>query len=485
MREVAVARGDGVGPEIMAVTLRALEAVEAPLAFLDVEMGAEVFGRGISSGMTEEAQAVVERCGVLLKGPMETPKGKGVKSIHETAQTLWGTYANKRVFRTLKGVAGPASRGSSPIHITLIRENTEDTYGAVEHLQTQDVAQCRRFITRPGSRQIHRYAFEAALRKGAKRVTCGHKANIMKLTDGLFLETFYEVAAQYPQLVADDLMVDDMAMRLVMAPEAFDVVVLPNLQGDILSDLCAGLVGGLGYAPSADIGDHVAIFEAVHGTAPDLVGQDRANPSALLLSAVMMLRHFGLFDHASHLENALEQALLEMRRVPDLGYPPAPFSTRRFEAALLDAVRNTKPNVQWQGQQERSGVPSTPSPTPAPGPRVMVSAGRKDQRAVGVDIFVESTHSPEELAQRLRELAGPDLELKMLSNRGTQVWPVSSRFTDCVDHYRVRFLSPGHEVGMHRLMNLAAAVSERARLCSLEVLLEIDGKPAFSMAQGQ
>ncbi|MCA9556083.1 MAG: hypothetical protein KC933_39020, partial [Myxococcales bacterium] len=403
MREVALARGDGIGPEIMDVALRALEAVGAPLRFTEVEMGADVFSRGISAGMTEEARATVERCGILFKGPMATPKGKGVKSINVTARKLWSTYANKRVFRTLKGVESPVGRRRGPINITLIRENIEDTYGAVEHMQTQDVAQCRRFITRPGSLQVHRYAFEAALRKGAKRVTCGHKANIMKLTDGLFLETFYEVAAEYPQLVADDLIVDDMAMRLVMAPEAFDVVVLPNLQGDILSDLCAGLVGGLGYAPSANIGDHVVIFEAVHGTAPDIVGQDRANPSALILSAVMMLRHLGLFDHASHLENALEQALLEMQRVPDLGYQPMPFSTRRFADELLSAVHHTKPNLQWQGQAERTGVPNTPPPAANLGPRVLTSGDRKGQRVVGVDLFVESTEAPDVLARHLRE----------------------------------------------------------------------------------
>ena len=486
MTEIAVARGDGIGPEIMDVALRALEAVEAPLSFQWVDMGAEVYRRGVPAGMTEEARQTVERCGILLKGPMETPKGAGVKSINVTARKLWSTYANKRVFRSLRAVDGAHRRSGGPVDITLIRENIEDTYGAVEHMQTQDVAQCRRFITRPGSLQVHRYAFEAALRKGAKRVTCGHKANIMKLTDGLFLETFYEVAAEYPQLVADDLIVDDMAMRLVMAPEGFDVIVLPNLQGDILSDLCAGLVGGLGYAPSANVGDHVAIFEAVHGTAPDIAGQDKANPSALILSAVMMLRHLGHLDHASHLENALQQALIEVNRVPDLGYAPPPFSSRRFAARLMEAVAHTKPNVRWQGQQERSGVPTIPARPMLEPSRMMASAVRGSQRAVGVDLFLESTDAPELLARHLLELGGRDLVLDMISNRGTQVWPTGSRFTECVDHYRVRFLgAAGQQVSTPRLLSLAAAASERARLCSLEILLEIDGDPAFSLAQGQ
>ncbi len=218
--------------------------------------------------MTPEAQHTIEELGILFKGPMETPKGKGVKSVNVTARKTWNTYANKRVFQTLHGVDTVFSKAGIPIDITIVRENIEDTYGGIEHMLTQDVALSRRFITRPGSLQVIKYAFEMAKKKGARRITCGHKANIMKLTDGLFLECFQEVAREYPELRSDDIIVDDLAMKLVVRPQEFDVVVLTNLQGDIISDLCAGLVGGLGFAPSANIGDHIAIFEAVHGTAP-------------------------------------------------------------------------------------------------------------------------------------------------------------------------------------------------------------------------
>jgi isocitrate dehydrogenase len=246
---------------------------------------------------------------------METPKGTGVKSINVTARKVWNTYANKRVFLSLPGVETVFSRSNIPIDLTLFRENIEDTYGGIEHMQTHDVAQCRRLITRPGSLQVHRMAFDSAKAKGARRVTCCHKANIMKQTDGLFLETFYEVAQSYPEIKADDIIVDDLAMKLVMNPQAFDVIVLPNLQGDIISDLSAGLVGGLGMAPSANIGERISIFEAVHGTAPDIAGKGLANPTALLLSGLMMLRYLGLADRAQMIEHGLKSALAVSRQV--------------------------------------------------------------------------------------------------------------------------------------------------------------------------
>ncbi len=302
---IAVAKGDGIGPEIMDAVLRIFEAAEIPLEYSVIDMGKRFFHEGFTAGMTPEAKATIEQCGILFKGPMETPKGKGMNSINVTARKTWNTYANKRVFRTLPGVDTLFSRSGYPIDITIVRENIEDTYGGIEHLLTHDVALCRRFITRPGSLQVHRYAFEMARKDGSKKITCGHKANIMKITDGLFLECFYEVAKEYPDLAANDLIVDDLAMKLVVKPHDFDVIVLTNLQGDIISDLCAGLVGGLGFAPSANIGDQISIFEAVHGTAPDIAGRNLANPTALLMSSIMMLRHLSLTEQAARIENAM------------------------------------------------------------------------------------------------------------------------------------------------------------------------------------
>ena len=334
--KIAVAKGDGIGPEIMDAVLSIFEASKVPLEYEVVEMGKWVFDKGFSNGMTPEAQHSIEELGILFKGPMETPKGKGVKSVNVTARKTWNTYANRRVFKSLHGVDTVFSRAGIPIDMTIVRENIEDTYGGIEHMPTRDVALSRRFITRPGSLQVIKYTFEMAKKNGAKRVTCGHKANIMKLTDGLFLECFREVAKEYPEIKSDDIIVDDLAMKLVVRPNEFDVVVLTNLQGDIISDLCAGLIGGLGFAPSANIGDHIAIFEAVHGTAPDIAGKNLANPTALLLSGVMMLRHLGFMQNAVTIENALRYTLEQGVHTGDFGDKSIPSkSTTEFAAAII------------------------------------------------------------------------------------------------------------------------------------------------------
>ncbi|HEX4851783.1 MAG TPA: isocitrate/isopropylmalate family dehydrogenase, partial [Puia sp.] len=317
--KIAVAKGDGIGPEIMDAVINIFQANKVALEYELVDMGKWVFDKGFSNGMTPEAKNTIESLGILFKGPMETPKGKGVKSVNVTARKTWNTYANKRVFQTLHGVDTVFSKAGIPIDITIVRENIEDTYGGIEHMPTHDVALSRRFITRPGSLQVIKYAFEMAKKKGTKRITCGHKANIMKLTDGLFLDCFHEVAKEYPELKADDVIVDDLCMKLVTRPDTFDVIVLTNLQGDIVSDLCAGLVGGLGFAPSANIGDHISIFEAVHGTAPDIAGKNIANPTALLLSGIAMLRHLGLMENAALIENSLLFTLEQGVHTGDFG----------------------------------------------------------------------------------------------------------------------------------------------------------------------
>ncbi|HEY0731281.1 MAG TPA: isocitrate/isopropylmalate family dehydrogenase, partial [Chitinophagaceae bacterium] len=219
--KIAVAKGDGIGPEIMEAVLNIFKANKVELEYEFVEMGKWVFDKGFSNGMTPEAQQTIETLGILYKGPMETPKGKGVKSVNVTARKTWNTYANIRVFQTLHGVETVFSKAGIPIDLTIVRENIEDTYGGIEHMLTHDVALSRRFITRPGSMQVIRYAFEMAKKKNARRITCGHKANIMKLTDGLFLDSFYEVAKEYPELKADDKIVDDLAMQLVVRPDTF------------------------------------------------------------------------------------------------------------------------------------------------------------------------------------------------------------------------------------------------------------------------
>src|SRR5580765_4513748 len=384
--KIAVAKGDGIGPEIMDAVLSIFKKGEVPLEYVFVDMGKWVFDKGFSNGMTPDAQKTIEALSILFKGPMETPKGKGVKSVNVTARKTWNTYANKRVFQTLHGVDTVFSKAGIPIDITIVRENIEDTYGGIEHMLTHDVALSRRFITRPGSLQVIKYAFEMAKKKGTKRITCGHKANIMKITDGLFLECFYEVAKEYPMLKADDVIVDDLCMKLVTRPDTFDVVVLTNLEGDIVSDLCAGLVGGLGFAPSANIGDHICIFEAVHGTAPDIAGKNIANPTALLLSGLSMLRHVGLTENAAIIENALLYTLENGVHTGDFGDKSTPsMNTTQFAEAIIG---NFGKLPKANPKTVIPNKPGTPTPFKLEKNPMMVSNAAVEEKIVGVDLFI-------------------------------------------------------------------------------------------------
>lgn len=482
--KIAVAKGDGIGPEIMSAVLNIFEANKVPLEYEMVEMGKWVFDKGFSNGMTPEAKQTIEQYGILFKGPMETPKGKGVKSVNVTARKTWNTYANKRVFQTLHGVDTVFSKAGIPIDITVVRENIEDTYGGIEHMLTHDVALSRRFITRPGSLQVIRYAFEMAKQKHARRITCGHKANIMKITDGLFLECFYEVAKEYPELKADDVIVDDLCMKLVTRPDTFDVVVLTNLQGDIVSDLCAGLVGGLGFAPSANIGDHICIFEAVHGTAPDIAGKNIANPTALLLSGLAMLRHLGFMENAATIENALLYTLEQGIHTGDFGDKSKPsLNTTQFAEAIINNFGqkpelNAKPLL-----PNKPGVTTHFALTKNP---MLVSKEMEDEKIIGVDMFIESSEQPDAIAQKCQRHAGVKFNLINISNRGTQVWPTGSVYTNLVNQYNVRFESiDNYPLNQQDVIGLYVSLSGDFKIPSIELLNMWGDRKSYSSAAGQ
>jgi isocitrate dehydrogenase len=482
--KIAVANGDGIGPEIMKAVTGIFDAAGVPLEYEYVDMGRWVFDKGYSTGMTPEAQQRIETLGILFKGPMETPKGKGVKSVNVTARKTWNTYANKRVFQTLHGVDTVFSRAGIPIDITVVRENIEDTYGGIEHMLTHDVALSRRFITRPGSLQVIRYAFEMARKKNARRITCGHKANIMKITDGLFLECFHEVAAEYPGIKADDVIVDDLCMKLVTRPDQFDVVVLPNLQGDIVSDLCAGLVGGLGFAPSANIGDHICIFEAVHGTAPDIAGRNIANPTALLLSGLAMLRHLGLMEHAAVIENALLHTLEQGVHTGDFGDKSIPpVDTTGFADAIVSNLGKTP------AHNARPLLPNKPITQTVfkleKNPLIM-SLEEQQEVIVGVDMFIESSEQPSVVAEKCLRHTLDLFKLVTISNRGTQVWPKGSIFTNLVNQYRCRFESVADQpLTQTDIVELYRRLMQDFKICSTELLNMWGDKKAYSLAQGQ
>ena len=320
--------GDGIGREIAQSVRAVSEALDTGIVWQEYAAGAEyaaVEGELLQPGLLD----AIEECGWALKGPTATPIGKGFRSINVQLRQRFATYANLRPVHTLPGVK---SRYDN-VDIVIVRENTEDLYKGIEYKLNDDIANGVKLITRPACDKICRFAFDYARKNGRKKVTAVHKANIMKLTDGLFLSVFRDVAAEYPDIAADDVIIDALCMKLVQKPEQFDVLVAPNLYGDIISDLCAGLVGGLGFAPSANIGDTTRIYEAVHGSAPDIAGQDKANPSAILMAFAMMLNDLGMTDKADRLNRAIYDQTAEGKVVTaDVG---GTAGTKAFTAALI------------------------------------------------------------------------------------------------------------------------------------------------------
>ncbi len=349
---------------------------------------------------------------------------------------------------------------------------------------------CKRVISAPGCDEVLRFAFETARKSGITSIHCGHKANIMKMTDGLFLERFKQAAKDFPEIETGDVIVDALCMNLVVKPQQYQMIVLPNLQGDIVSDLCAGLVGGLGFAPSANIGRHISIFEAVHGTAPDIAGKGVANPTSLILSGIMMLRHLNLGHQAANIENALLATLESGIHTADFGKKDKPpVGTREFTKAIIDRLG-----------QKPTTVPATPVPerTPAAlarperpqGQQVIRTFKNIVTQVVGCDIYLDSPLSPAALAEEMNRVCeDTPFRLTLISNRGTQVWPTGSVYTECVDYYRVRFelregTIPG-SIGQSRTVALMDKVAEKFVVCSYELLRTFDGVKGFSLAQGQ
>jgi isocitrate dehydrogenase len=486
---VALARGDGIGPEIVdaAIALFNAAGVLRRVEFVPVEMGRRVFDAGDRRGMTDETMRVVESCGLLLKGPMETLKGSGGVSVNVTARKLWSAFANLRHFQALPGVRTVYSRAGVPIDFYVVRENIEDTYAGIEHRLSPDVVQCKRLISAPGSDQVHRFAFETARRLGFDLVHCGHKANIMKMTDGLFLDRFRAIESQYPGVRGQDVLIDALCMGLVQQPDRYRLIVLPNLQGDIVSDLAAGLVGGLGFAPSANIGDHVAIFEAVHGTAPDIAGRGAANPIAVILSGLMLLRHIGLLHLAAVIENALLTALEDGVRTADFGdssvAPVGTMDLAREAARRLGSAPRSAPAVPVPPD-----APAAFQPPPRPGaPRLLETFGDVPDELVGCDIQVVSRLAPAELAASLeRACAGSPLRLVLISSRGTQLWPAGSVFTERVDSCRARFeRRDGARVDQPQVLALAARIAQDFTVSEVLMLRTWGGARGYSLAQGQ
>jgi len=476
---VTVIPGDGVGPEIVSWVQRLIAAVGAPIEWEECQAGARVFKQGIPSGVLSSTIESIRKTCVVLKGPLETPVGYGEKSANVTLRKLFETYGNIRPAREMPGV--PTLYSGRGINLVIVRENIEDLYAGIEYMQTPDVAQGIKLISSMGCEKIARLAFEFARSEGRKSVHCATKSNIMKLTEGTLKSMFEQVAKEYPDIEASHIIVDNCAHQLVKKPEQFSVIVTTNMNGDILSDLTSGLIGGLGFAPSANIGNKVAIFEAVHGSAPKYAGKNVINPTALILSGVMMLRHLEEFEAAESIENALHVTLDSGVRTRDVAGDVGAVSTTQFTDAIISNLGNSLP--QW----------SLPVRKPLHLPETHLDPEPPtDRRVVGVDIFVESRLNPEALGTSIAKLTSEaPFSLQLISNRGTKVYPAMGAMTDCVDQYRCRFLFKKSTRGLTdaeidaQIFDLVQQVATDHKWAHLEKLQEFNGKQGFTKDQGE
>lgn len=476
---ITVAYGDGIGPEIMAATLSIIQAAGAQLNIEEIEIGEKVYERGHTAGIEPAAWESLRRTKVFLKAPITTPQGGGFKSLNVTIRKTLGLYANVRPCVSYH----PFVKTKHPVmDVVIIRENEEDLYAGIEHQQTNDVVQCLKLISRPGCEKITRYAFEYARRNHRKKVTCFTKDNIMKLTDGLFHKVFEEVASEYPELENEHWIVDIGAAKLADTPEAFDVIVMPNLYGDILSDVAAQITGSVGLAGSANIGEHGAMFEAIHGSAPRRAGQNLANPSGLLLAAVMMLVHIGQAEVAEKVHNAWLTTIEDGIHTYDIykeGVSRRRVGTREFAEAVVENL-GRRPQTLKPVQYE-----SAPAPRWVPSPQ---TRPRPNKALVGVDVFLHWPGSnPVALAGILQRVEARELKLKMITNRGVKVWPDGFPETFCTDHWRCRFMAPeGQSISHSEVIALLERVHRMGLdFIKTEHLCTFDGIRAYSLGQGE
>lgn len=478
---ITVAHGDGIGPEIMAATLHILKASGAQLDIETIDIGEKVYLAGNSAGIESSSWDSLRRTKVFLKAPITTPQGGGFKSLNVTVRKSLGLYANVRPCVSYH----PFIETKHPnMDVVIVRENEEDLYAGIEHRQTEQVMQCLKLISRPGSEKIVRYAFEYARRNNRKKVTCFTKDNIMKLTDGLFHKVFDEIAKEYSDIENEHWIVDIGAAKLADTPTAFDVIVMPNLYGDVLSDVAAQIAGSVGLAGSANIGEHVAMFEAIHGSAPRRAGQNLANPSGLLLGAVMMLVHIGLTREAERVHNAWLRTIedgVHTYDIYDEGVSKQKVGTKEFAQAVAERI-GQEPQILKVARYNQA-----PAESSRPKVAAVVPHAKKD--LVGVDVFLDWTKgSANDLGDAMTRLSGDGLKLTMISNRGVKVWPGGHAETFCSDHWRCRYLSEtsGETIAHSQIVSLLKRASDASfDFIKIENLYNFDGQRGYSLDQGE
>ena len=478
MTTITVAKGDGIGPEIMDATLKIIMAAGADIKIEEIEVGEKVYLAGNTAGIAKESWEVIRRNKIFLKAPITTPQGGGYKSLNVTTRKFLGLYSNVRPCVSF----APFVKTKHPImDIVIVRENEEDLYAGIEHQQTDEVVQCLKLISRPGCEKIVRYAFEYAKQYGRKKVTCFTKDNIMKQTDGLFHQVFDEIAAQYPDIENEHWIIDIGAAKMADTPEVFDVIVMPNLYGDVLSDVAAQIAGSVGLAGSANIGEECAMFEAIHGSAPRRAGQNLANPSGLLQGAIMMLNHIGQTEVAEKVQNAWLKTIEDGVHTYDIfkdGVSKQKVGTSEFADAVV-ANLGQKPTILKPVSYAKGAALNLPKYLRKP-------AAKKE--LVGVDVFVHwNGTNPDELAEQIKYLDTPEATLTMITNRGIKVWPDGFTETFCTDHWRCRFKpTEGKTISkQHVVQLLLEAINNNIDTIKTENLYNFDGKPGFSLGQGQ
>lgn len=473
---VTIARGDGIGPEIMDATLAILDAAGADFKKEFVEIGEASYLSGNSSGISAEAWKAIRDNKLFLKAPITTPQGGGYKSLNVTLRKTLGLFANIRPCISY----APFVRTKHPeMDVVIVRENEEDLYAGIEHQQTDEVVQCLKLITRPGTERIVRYAFEFAKMHGRKKVTCFTKDNIMKHTDGLFHKIFKEIGEEYPEIEKENMIIDIGAARLADTPEIFDVVVMPNLYGDVVSDIAAQISGSVGLAGSSNIGESFAMFEAIHGSAPTIAGKNIANPSGLLKAAEMLLEHIGQGEVAQKIKNAWAVTIEDGIHTEDIfvaGKSRELVGTKEFAEAVIARL----------GQKPER----LPEAKPVEQIKIEIPKYSRVQRKKeykGVDLFVHwSGSNPDELAEKLHALEG-EHKLSMITNRGVKVWPNGFEETFCTDHWRCRFERVGKETESRQdiAVMMARAITQDIDIIKTENLFDFDGVRGYSLGQGQ
>ncbi|MDQ2866726.1 MAG: NADP-dependent isocitrate dehydrogenase [Candidatus Eremiobacteraeota bacterium] len=474
---ITVAYGDGIGPEIMDATIRILSEAGAQLDIERIDIGESIYNRGLQSGIEPHAWDSLRRTKVFLKAPITTPQGGGFKSLNVTVRKTLGMYANVRPCASL---APYVATKHPKMNMVIVRENEEDVYGGIEHRQTEQVTQCLRLISRPGSERIVRYAFEYARANKRHKVTCFTKDNIMKITDGLFHRVFDEIAREYPEIESEHWIVDIGAAKMADTPEAFDVIVMPNLYGDVLSDVAAQITGSVGLAGSANIGDHCSMFEAIHGSAPRRAGQNLANPSGLLHGGLLMLVHIGQGAIAERAHNAWLKTIEDGIHTYDIykeGVSKQKVGTREFADAVI-ARLGEKP-VKLAPVQYAQGAHIDSS--------TRASGARAKKQRVGVDVFIDKPDgNPDEIATQLQKIAVPGAKLTVISNRGTKVWPQGNPDTFWSDHWSCRFESGDATFTAATVTQLLSELDRAGfDVVKTEGLFTFNGERGYSLAQGQ